>query len=146
MFKTEQDFILPLGYQDPDGRLHREGTMRLITAKDEIEVANDPKVKRNPAYLSVLLLARVISRLGQVKVVDDEVVENFFQTDFNFLQELYNRLNQENDLNLDFKCPHCGGENHADLSALFKNFRLEEETRKTASGQISEELPAHVRA
>jgi hypothetical protein len=91
MFKTEQEFILPLGYLDASGKLHREGTMRLITAKDEIEAANDAKVKKNPAYLPVFLLARVISRLGQVKTVDDEAVENLFQPDFLFLQELYTR-------------------------------------------------------
>lgn len=146
MFKTEQDFILPIGYQDPEGRVHREGTMRLITAKDEIEVANDSKVKRNPAYLSVLLLARVVTRLGQVKAIDDEVIENLFQTDFNFLQELYNRLNQENDLKVGFKCPHCGAEKSADLAELFRDCQPEEESRKVTDSQISEELPARVRA
>lgn len=140
MFKTEQDFVLPIGYLDSEGRIHREGTMRLITAKDEIEAANDPRVKKNPAYLSVTLLARVLTRLGQAKTIDEEAVENLFLPDFNFLQELYNRLNQENDLRVKFTCPHCGAEKEGDLAELFKNRQPEETERKPASAQITEEM------
>jgi hypothetical protein len=93
MFTTEVDFTLPKGYLDPDGALHRDGVMRLATAADEILPLKDPRVQQNPAYLSIIVLARVITRLGSLRDVNPKVVEGFFASDLTFLQRLYERLN-----------------------------------------------------
>ena len=137
MFKTEHDFILPIGFMDSQGLVHRESTMRLITAKDEIEVANESVVRRNPAYLSVLLLARVITRLGRLPEITPDMMENLFQTDFNFLQELYNRVNQGAGTMVEFTCPHCSAEKQVELSHLFEKTTLPE-TRKVPVAVVTE--------
>jgi hypothetical protein len=93
MFQTEVDFTLPKGYLDSDGVLHREGVMRLATAADEILPLKDPRVQQNPAYLTVIVLARVVLRLGSVPDVNTKVVEGLFASDLNYLQNLYERLN-----------------------------------------------------
>lgn len=93
MFQTEVDFTLPKGYLDSDGVLHREGVMRLATAGDEILPLKDPRVQQNPAYLTVIVLARVVLRLGSVPDVNTKVIEGLFASDLNHLQKLYERLN-----------------------------------------------------
>ncbi len=93
MFATEIDFTLPKGYLDPDGVLHTEGVMRLATAADEILPLKDPRVQQNPAYLTIIVLARVIVRLGSVRDVNTKVVEGLFASDLNHLQKLYDQLN-----------------------------------------------------
>lgn len=138
MFKTEHDFILPIGFLDANGRLHREGTMRLITAKDEIETANEPKVRRNPAYMSIQLLSRVITRLGPLKEVDADIIETLFQTDFDFLQELFNRINREGEPQIEFSCSQCGAQKRVDLAKVFEHQTREEETGKVAAATITE--------
>ena len=106
MFKTEHEFTLPMGYLDAEGSLHREGTMRLATAADEILPLKDPRVQKNEAYVLIILLARVVTRLGSVPAVTPKVVEGLFATDLAFLQDLYNRVNQlDDDAGV---CPHCG--------------------------------------
>ena len=97
MFSTEVDFVLPKGYIDTDGVLHREGVMRLATAADEILPLKDPRVQQNPAYLTVIVLARVITRLGSLPDVNTKVVEGLFAADLNHLQKLYERLNGEDE-------------------------------------------------
>ena len=92
-FRTEIEFTLPKGYLDADGTLHREGVMRLATAADEILPLKDPRVQQNGAYLTVILLARVITRLGALPDVNTKVVEGLFASDLNYLQRLYERLN-----------------------------------------------------
>jgi hypothetical protein len=92
-FQTEVDFTLPKGYFDGQGGLHSEGIMRLATAADEILPLKDPRVQQNPAYLTIIVLARVITRLGGVPDVNTKVVEGLFAEDLNYLQELYERLN-----------------------------------------------------
>ena len=105
--KTEYEFILPRGYVDKDGNLHREGVMRLANAKDEIVPLNDLRVQRNRAYLIIVLLSRVISRLGSLKEVNTGVIENMFASDLRFLEEMYNRIN-EDDAVVRVNCPECG--------------------------------------
>lgn len=92
--QTEFDFLLPRGYVAPDGSLHRKGRMRLATAMDEIAPLRDPRVKANQAYLVIILLARVITQLGEVDVIDTGVVENMFSADLAFLQEFYRKINE----------------------------------------------------
>jgi hypothetical protein len=104
---TEFPFVLPRGYVDRDGTVHREGLMRLATARDEIAPLRDPRVRDNEAYLTVLLLSRVISRLGTLERIDPGVVEAMFATDLAFLQEHYRRINVEGVTRATVQCPSC---------------------------------------
>jgi hypothetical protein len=92
--QTEFEFTLPRGFVGPDGTLHRKGLMRLATAMDEIAPLRDPRVKANQAYLVIILLARVITKLGSVEIIDTGVIENLFSADLTYLQNLYRRINE----------------------------------------------------
>ncbi len=109
-FQTEYNFTLPRGYLDNTGTLHREGTMRLATAADEILPLKDPRVQQNPGYLTVILLARVITGLGGLPAVDTRVIENLFTADLSYLQDLYERINKAEPPCYRSVCPHCGKE------------------------------------
>lgn len=104
---TEVDFLLPRGFVDAEGRIHREGTMRLATARDELLPLLDARVRENPAYLCVVLLGRVITRLGDVPSVSDRVVENMWASDVAFLQDHYRRVNTEGHTKAAVTCPAC---------------------------------------
>jgi hypothetical protein len=106
MLQTEVEFLLPCGYADGDGTLHREGTMRRASAADEILPLGDPRVVKNPAYMVVILLARVVTRLGALPAINTKVIESLYATDVAYLQELYNRINRLDD-EPPVKCPHC---------------------------------------
>ena len=106
MFRTELEFTLPLGFVDEDGTLHREGTMRRATGADEILPLRDPRVQGNPGYLIVILLSRVVTRLGGVSQVTPKTIENLFATDLAYLQDLYNDLNGPPD-GQPVVCPEC---------------------------------------
>jgi hypothetical protein len=93
VFPIEFEFTLPKGYLDTDGNLHREGIMRLSTAIDEIAPLRDPRVKSNSAYATIIILSRVIVRLGALDEITPAIVENFFAQDLNYLQNLYRRIN-----------------------------------------------------
>jgi hypothetical protein len=107
MFQTEYDFNLPMGFLDAEGNLHREGVMRLATAADEILPLKDPRVQGNEAYLTVILLSRVITRLGSVGQVSTKVIEGLFAADLAYLQEFYNRINRNGKASVDSVCPRC---------------------------------------
>lgn len=92
--QTEFEFTLPRGYVDKSGTLHRKGRMRLATAFDEIAPLRDPRVKANQAYIVIILLARVLTQLGTVEVIDTEVIENLFTADLAFLQDFYRSINE----------------------------------------------------
>jgi len=92
-FRTEVDFTLPKGYLDEHGVLHRRGVMRLATAADEILPLRDPRVQQNQAYLAIIVLARVITKLGDVPTIDVRVVEGLFASDLDYLQRLYEQIN-----------------------------------------------------
>src|SRR5437660_11986427 len=92
--QTEFEFTLPRGYVGSDGTLHKKGRMRLATAMDEIAPLRDPRVRANQAYLVIILLARVITQLGSVEVIDTGVVENMFSADLAYLQDFYRRINE----------------------------------------------------
>ena len=96
-FQTEVDFELPKGYVDESGTLHRRGVMRLATAADEILPLRDPRVQQNEAYLAVIVLARVILRLGQLPEIHTGVIEGLFASDLAYLQRLYEELNSSDD-------------------------------------------------
>lgn len=113
---TEFEFVLPRGYVDPAGVVHRHGVMRLATARDELVPLHDDRVRENPAYLTVVLLARVITRLGTVTDVHPGIVENFFAADLAFLQDLYRRVNQEGHTRAAVTCPACRHEFTVDVA------------------------------
>jgi hypothetical protein len=106
--RTEYPFRLPRGYVDEQGGMHRDGVMQLATARDEITTQTDPRVRQNPAYLTVLLLARTVKKLGTVPHMDTLVIENLFASDLAFLQDLYRRINQEGHTEVTVDCPECG--------------------------------------
>ncbi len=108
--RTEFPFVLPRGYVDEHGVVHREGVMRLATARDEILPQRDSRVRDNEAYLTVLLLSRVITRLGTLGQLNPGIVEGMFASDLAFLQDLYRRINQEGTSQASVACPACGHE------------------------------------
>lgn len=97
MLQTEFEFTLPQGYLDESGNLHRKGVMRLSRARDEIVPLKDPRVKANPAYATVLILSRVITRLGALEEINPSIVEDFFAADLNYLQQFYRKINSLDD-------------------------------------------------
>jgi len=107
MLQTEFSFHLPLGYVDAEGTLHRDGTMRLATAFDEIAPLRDPRVQANPGYLLIVLLSRVISRLGTVELITPKTIEGLFAGDLAYLQDLYRRINESGANRVRTRCPHC---------------------------------------
>lgn len=109
-FQTEFNFVLPRGYLDDQGVLHKEGTMRLANAGDEILPMRDPRVQQNPGYLTIILLARVITKLGTLPNVDTRIVERFYTMDLAYLQDLYQKINTMEMPVYKSVCPHCGKE------------------------------------
>ena len=114
--RTEYPFTLPRGYVDENGRVHRTGVMRLATARDEITTQADQRSKQNPAYLTVLLLERTVTELGDLAAVDTFVIENLFASDLAFLQDLYRRINQDGHTEVAVSCPHCGKDFGVDIA------------------------------
>ncbi|MFF7633292.1 hypothetical protein ACFZB9_09090 [Kitasatospora sp. NPDC008050] len=114
--RTEFEFELPRGYVDDEGTVHRHGSMRLATARDELMPQIDLRVKENPAYLSVVLLSHVITRLGSITDVHAGVVERMYATDVAFLQDFYQRINSEGHTRAAVTCPHCDGAFEVDLA------------------------------
>lgn len=96
-FQTEVEFTLPKGYLDGNGTLHRRGIMRLATAADEILPLRDPRVQQNPAYLAIIVLARVITKLGDLSSIDTRVIEGLYASDLDYLQRTYERINGSDD-------------------------------------------------
>lgn len=107
ILQTEFKFTLPKGYVDETGTVHKQGIMRLATAADEIMPLRDSRVQQNPAYLAVILLSRVVSSLGSLKMMTPRVIEELYTSDFAYLQELYNRINQNGANIIKTKCPKC---------------------------------------
>src|SRR5690348_16377486 len=118
MFQTEFEFTLPLGYADAEGNLHRQGVMRLATAADEILPMKDPRVQANEAYLIVILISRVITRLGSLSQVNPKVIENLYSADLAYLQEFYNSVNRSGKASVDAVCPRCANAFPVELNGL----------------------------
>ena len=114
-FHTEIQFELPRGYQDDEGNLHRRGVMRMANAGDEIKPQADPRVRQNEAFLMVILLSRVITKLGEVPVINTGLVERLPASDFAYLQDLYYRFNRDGANTINIQCPSCGHEFDVDL-------------------------------
>ncbi len=110
MLQTEYPFTLPHGYVDREGNVHREGVMRRATAYDEIAPMKDPRVQANPGYLLIILLSRVLTKLGSIDHINPKVIESLFASDMGYLQDLYQRINNAGNMHLDVVCPHCEGQ------------------------------------
>lgn len=117
-FQTEYEFTLPKGYADEFGNLHKKGTMRLATAADEILPMRDPRVQQNPGYLTIILLARVITKLGDLKMIDTHVVERLFTTDFTYLQSFYREINEIEKPRVTTVCPECKKQIEVEVSLV----------------------------
>ena len=116
VLRTSFAFTLPRGYVDGSGTVHREGIMRLATARDELVPLRDDRVRENPAYLTVVLLARVVTRIGGLDDVHAGIMENLFASDLAFLQDLYRRVNQEGHTHAAVTCPSCQHEFAVDVA------------------------------
>jgi hypothetical protein len=116
--QTQYEFTLPRGYVDGQGKVHRKGIMRLATAMDEIEPLRDLRVRANQAYLTVILLARVVVRLGDLPSVSTTVIENLFAGDLAYLQAFYRQINEEGVTLLSITCAACQQKMEVDLAAL----------------------------
>ena len=116
--KSEYAFTLPRGLVDSEGNVHREGTMRLATARDEIEPLRSAEVRSNEAYLSVLLLARTVTRIGGFTQITPELVENLYAADLAYLQTLYRQINEQGKSVITMTCPECSTKFDVDLAEL----------------------------
>ena len=118
MLQTEFPFRLPHGYVDAEGNLHREGQMRLATAQDEVLPLRDPRVQMNPGYLVIILLSRVVTKLGDLQDVNPRVIEGLFSADFAYLEGLYRTINENGHNRLGVTCPHCDEAFEVEMSGL----------------------------
>jgi hypothetical protein len=115
--QTEFPFTLPRGYLDSEGNLHREGVMRLSTAFDEVGPMKDPRVQTNPGYLVIILLSRVITKLGDLTHINPKVIEGLFSADLAFLQDFYRRINENGHSRVGVMCPHCESKFEVEMNA-----------------------------
>lgn len=106
-FKTEIEFTLPRGFVASDGTLHKDGVMRLATAADEILPMKDPRVQANPAYLTIIVLSRVVTRLGSLPDVNPRIIESLYASDVSYLQSLYQSINTDGNGGTKVVCPQC---------------------------------------
>ena len=116
--QTEFPFSLPRGYLDTDGVVHRQGAMRLATAQDEILPMKDPRVQTNPGYLVIILLSRVIVRLGDLTHINPKVIEGLFSADLAFLQDFYRRINETGHNRVNVICPNCESKFELEVNGL----------------------------
>lgn len=113
---TEFQFVLPKGLVDNQGKIHRQGVMRLATAKDEIFVQKDPLVRGNPAYGVLVMLSRTITNLGELTTITPELLEGLFTLDLAYLREFYNRINQQESASIVVECPKCNNQFNMELT------------------------------
>jgi hypothetical protein len=113
---TEFEFTLPKGLVDPQGNNHRQGMMRLSTAKDELALQKDMRVQESQAYGVLVRLSQVITRLGELSTITPQLLENLFILDLAYLREFYNRINQNNDPSIPVQCPKCNHQFQTELA------------------------------
>jgi len=114
--------MLPQGYVDDEGIVHRDGSMRLATAMDEIESSHDPRVLENEAYLPVVLFSRVITRLGSLPMISPRIIEGIYAADLVFLEDLYIRINSPEQMVIGGVCPNCNHPFHLQVAPLIRNW------------------------
>ncbi|MBD2449287.1 phage tail assembly protein [Nostoc sp. FACHB-152] len=113
---TEFDFTLPRGLIDSQNHVHRHGKMRLATAKDEILVQKERQVQETPGYGALVMLSRVITRLGSLNSVSPNLLEGLLLHDIAYLREFYNRINQQGNTHIPTLCPHCNTQFSVELT------------------------------
>ncbi len=116
--QTEFTFTLPHGFVDSEGELHKEGVMRLSTAFDEIAPLKDPRVQSNPGYLVIILLSRVIKNLGTLEHINPKMIESLYSADLAYLQDFYQRVNENGHSRLHVECPHCQNDFELETASL----------------------------
>ncbi|MCD7887444.1 MAG: phage tail assembly protein [Clostridiales bacterium] len=116
--QTEFEFELPKGYVDQNGDVHKRGVMRLATAADEILPMRDQRVQQNAGYLTIILLSRVVTKLGTLSTINTRVIENLFTMDLAYLQDMYQRINMSEMPQYKVTCPHCGQQFEVPLDFL----------------------------
>jgi hypothetical protein len=116
--QTEFEFTLPRGYVDAEGNLHRRGIMRLATAMDEIAPLRDLRVRSNEAYLVIVLLSRVIVRLGTLAQITPNMLEGMFAADLAYLQAFYRQINEQGTSVIAVTCSECQAKIELDLADL----------------------------
>jgi hypothetical protein len=116
--QTEFPFTLPRGYVDAEGNVHRQGVMRLATAFDEVGPMKDPRVQTNPGYLVIILLSRVVTRLGDLTHINPKVMEGLFSADLAFLQDFYRQINENGHNRVGVTCPQCEAKFELELSGV----------------------------
>jgi hypothetical protein len=117
VIQRDYEFTLPKGYIDENGNLHKNGTMRLATAADEILPLKDTRVRNNQAYITVIVLSRMITKLGNLTTVSPKTIEGLFASDIAYLQALYNKINGEGTSTVKITCPNCKKDFQADVSS-----------------------------
>lgn len=118
VFQTEYEFTLPKGFVDDAGNLHKKGTMRLANAADEILPLRDPRVQQNPGYLTIILLSRVVTKLGSLKAIDTTIIEKLFIADLSYLQNFYQQINEGEIPKIQAVCPKCQHEFELEVNVL----------------------------
>jgi len=116
-FKSEFEFTLPRGFVDKDGNVHNKGIMRLATAKDEIVPLQDYRVQNNRAYLVIILLSRVVTKMGELNSINPSVIENLFSSDLAYLQEFYRKINEDGSSSVPVTCPECNAKFEIDMGS-----------------------------
>src|SRR5262249_23544407 len=116
--QTEFPFTLPRGFLDSDGNIHRGGVMRLSTAFDEVAPMKDPRVQTNPGYLVIILLSRVVTRLGDLTHINPKVIEGLFSADLAFLQDFYRQINENGHSRVGITCPQCEAKFELEMNEL----------------------------
>jgi hypothetical protein len=117
-FQTEIEFSLPKGYLDDEGTLHKDGVMRLATAADEILPLKDLRVQQNPAYLSIIVLSRVVNKLGSLADINPKVIEGLYASDLSYLQSIYQKINGNGDLTVTAHCPTCDNSFEVEVESM----------------------------
>jgi hypothetical protein len=112
---TTFDFVLPRGLVDAQGTVHAAGTMRLATARDEMIADKDPRGQDSPTYRTLIMLSQVITKLGTLATIEPEQLENLFTKDLAYLNEFYNRINQQGRALIPTQCPQCNREFDVEL-------------------------------
>lgn len=118
MLQIAFGFTLPYGFVDEQGAVHREGMMRRATAIDEVEPLVHPRVRANDAYLTIALLARVVTRIGTIQQPGTDIIEQLFAADFSYLEALYSQINHESAAGeiIETQCPICNTRFTLDLA------------------------------
>ncbi len=127
----EIEFVLPIGFEDGEGIIHRAGKMKMATALDEIDVHNDERVLSSPRYHDVLLLSKIIVNIGEINNISVDEVLSLYEVDFRYLQTLYKEVNGHLEHELQVRCPKCNHLDKVSLSGVYKNldfyFRKEDD-------------------